>query len=160
MAGPKQNNGVDMSVELHVIQPNTSVAECLICERIGLPLVRDHNHKTGFVRGRLCETCNTYLGTYESEKPQKHPVKFLNWVCAYSRAIKTHLTRDTRIRYVPRTSGPKFDLLLQRWAAGTLPIWALRPREITGGINAQSTVRARVRARRAAASDHSGESGI
>jgi hypothetical protein len=140
-----------MSVELRVLQPNTS-AECLICRKIGLPLVRDHNHKTGFVRGRLCETCNTYLGTYESEKPQnrdRHTTKFLNWVFAYSRAIRTHLTRDTGIRYVPRTSGPKFDHLLQRWTAGTLPIWALRPREITGGINAQSTVRARVRARRA-----------
>lgn len=28
----------------------------------------DHDHKTGIVRGLLCNTCNTHLGWYESNK--------------------------------------------------------------------------------------------
>lgn len=34
---------------------------CALCSRVG-PLVVDHNHKTGKVRGMLCQTCNKALG--------------------------------------------------------------------------------------------------
>ncbi len=34
---------------------------CMVCE-IDAPLVIDHNHETGYVRGLLCNPCNVALG--------------------------------------------------------------------------------------------------
>jgi hypothetical protein len=39
---------------------------CVICKS-PVPLVVDHNHKTGTVRGLLCHTCNTALGMLRDE---------------------------------------------------------------------------------------------
>lgn len=42
---------------------------CAICNQTyHRTLHVDHNHVTGKVRGLLCKTCNTHLGTYEKHK--------------------------------------------------------------------------------------------
>lgn len=45
--------------------------KCLICDK-KKPLVVDHCHDTGVVRGLLCHFCNRWLGLYESWKAQGH----------------------------------------------------------------------------------------
>ncbi|MES0071861.1 endonuclease domain-containing protein [Mesorhizobium sp. M0058] len=37
---------------------------CPICERSGVPMEVDHNHRTGAVRAILCSRCNSALGMF------------------------------------------------------------------------------------------------
>lgn len=39
--------------------------QCAICKRTTSRLFIDHCHTKGYVRGLLCQTCNTFLGWYE-----------------------------------------------------------------------------------------------
>lgn len=55
---------------------------CAICEKHQLELNKklcvDHNHKTGKVRGLLCDSCNRGMGQfYESIKNLKSVIKYL-----------------------------------------------------------------------------------
>lgn len=41
-----------------------AVGACPICERSGVPMEVDHNHRTGAVRAILCSRCNSALGMF------------------------------------------------------------------------------------------------
>ena len=45
---------------------------CAICgihqSELNIRLCRDHNHKTGQIRGLLCRTCNYLLGIFENSR--------------------------------------------------------------------------------------------
>ena len=74
---------------------------CLICGCAD-KLVRDHNHKTGMIRGLLCNLCNRWLGTYEANKNRTRQCgrrRFKQWVEKYKQSIEEHLKRDTGILY-------------------------------------------------------------
>jgi len=78
---------------------------CNICGRLAAEtetkrLVRDHNHKTGLIRGVLCDLCNGRLGTYESNKLRKRNKRYMYWLKRYELRIKEHLTTNTGIRYL------------------------------------------------------------
>ena len=52
-------------------------AKCLICEK-NRKLVIDHNHKTGEVRGLLCNQCNAGIGYfYENPSIMKKAIKYV-----------------------------------------------------------------------------------
>lgn len=76
----------------------------MLCDICGIDskVVRDHNHKTKFIRGKLCEPCNSMLGLYESTKITKHKLskKYLGWISKHELAIKAYLDKgDINIRY-------------------------------------------------------------
>lgn len=64
---------------------------CEICGAVcstGRRLARDHNHRTGEARGRLCFHCNTGLG-----KLKDSPVilaKALRYLARHGQALETH----------------------------------------------------------------------
>ena len=41
--------------------------KCKICQRVGVPLVLDHCHTSGMVRGVICNPCNHNLGFYRED---------------------------------------------------------------------------------------------
>lgn len=57
------------------------VGVCAICQRppVHSPLVIDHDHKTGRVRGLLCRACNLGLGAF-SDTPE-WLVKAAKYLC-------------------------------------------------------------------------------
>ena len=83
-------------------------------------LVRDHNHKTGYIRGVLCDNCNQNLGVYESEfrvhivtniYTKRTREKYLLWERNYINRIAFHLKCNTGIRY-DKTGYVPLELLI------------------------------------------------
>jgi len=56
---PSQRHGLNDEDYAKILEQKA----CLICGR-EVPLVIDHDHETGIVRGRLCVRCNTGLGKF------------------------------------------------------------------------------------------------
>lgn len=81
---------------------------CNICgkleaETLTRRLVRDHNHKTGYIRGLLCDDCNGKIGTYESTNPYISKYKnkvYWVWYNTYKDRILYHLSCNTGIKYI------------------------------------------------------------
>jgi hypothetical protein len=85
---------------------------CLICKTKERILVRDHCHKTGYIRGVLCDKCNSWLGIYEKHilKARKLKSKHLRWIAEYQEEITKHLSRKTPFKY---SSGPSLETVMQ-----------------------------------------------
>lgn len=66
-------------------------------------LVRDHNHKTGYIRGLLCDPCNGRLGTYESTNSfigkYRKKKSYRIWLTLYYNRIIYHLSCNTGVLY-------------------------------------------------------------
>lgn len=78
------------------------------------PLVREHNHLTGHVRGYTCSPCNSHIGHFEA--PISNPLRALQ-VLTYLRktdpfwqAVLTTAPRVGAIRN-PETGGWNWELL-------------------------------------------------
>lgn len=56
--------------------------KCAICgkhqENLKISLCVDHNHKTGKVRGLLCQSCNAKLAIVENKKFLEFAIRYLN----------------------------------------------------------------------------------
>lgn len=78
---------------------------CEICG-VDAVLVRDHDHKTGMIRGMLCDPCNGRLGVYEKKKAAKSKC-YKVWVATYEDVIKAFLGKSTGLLYVRRAN--RFD---------------------------------------------------
>jgi hypothetical protein len=80
---------------------------CNICGKLEAEtktkrLVRDHNHKTGFIRGWLCDVCNERLGMYESTNKYIHYFKkssYWLWLRTFKLRIEYHLQCNTNVKY-------------------------------------------------------------
>jgi|SRR5215469_550080 len=77
---------------------------CKICGSFSL-LVRDHNHRTGFFRGILCQLCNNWLGLYEANLDRNvlgiKPLgkgRYRKWVSVNEVAIIEHLKTETNLK--------------------------------------------------------------
>jgi transcription elongation factor Elf1 len=62
------NRGVfrDVISDEHLIEIKSTTYECVICGNEE-PLVVDHDHKTGKIRGLLCNHCNRGLGHFRDD---------------------------------------------------------------------------------------------
>jgi len=57
--------------EWETIKPKNELFSCPICKKKSIAgltkIVLDHNHKTGQVRGFICESCNTGIGRFKDD---------------------------------------------------------------------------------------------
>lgn len=84
---------------------------CNICGKLASEtktkrLVRDHNHSTRLIRGMLCDSCNNYIGIYESKKDYAPAIikarkkkMYVYWLNTYQNRITFHLSCNTGIIY-------------------------------------------------------------
>jgi len=84
------------------------MSTCPICLKLVPFLVTDHDHKTGFVRGEICQLCNTWLGVLESTKREeclsmwktKKRLVWQRWADENAGRIHEHLQKQTGIVFV------------------------------------------------------------
>jgi len=72
-----KKQGIKLTIEEYEDMKKSQFDSCLICNEIK-PLVVDHCHETGEVRGLLCSNCNLLIG-HASDKTDilKSAIKYL-----------------------------------------------------------------------------------
>jgi hypothetical protein len=83
----KQLEGINVAPKLRkewfAKRPNRVPFDCPICAKrtiagVTCDIVLDHNHKTGKVRGWICDSCNTGIGRFKDDiELLKRAMKFL-----------------------------------------------------------------------------------
>ena len=70
----KQGKDADKKAKEEALSkhPRGSIFKCPICEKVGLAninvnIVPDHDHKTGKIRGVVCDSCNTGMGRFNDD---------------------------------------------------------------------------------------------
>lgn len=53
-------------------KPHLELFQCPICQKVTIPgltskVVMDHDHKTGHIRGWICDSCNTGIGRFKDD---------------------------------------------------------------------------------------------
>lgn len=115
------------------------MSQCPICLEDVSVLVRDHDHRTGFIRGKICNPCNGKLGLLE-----RHPESYYlrkkpggrlwrRWVTENAERIYAHLQKNTWVHMGRMRSlglglilGLPLALALPKFARTTDPRWARR----------------------------------
>ena len=86
----------------YVVKSNCEICGCE--ETSGNRLVRDHNHRTGMIRGTLCDGCNSRVGIYESSAYKWRARQFKKakhrwWLEKFEALVIKFLKQDTGIPY-------------------------------------------------------------
>jgi Recombination endonuclease VII len=63
-------------------------------------LVRDHCHKSGIIRGILCDRCNSWLGIFGSTG--RGSARYKRWATKYRLRILGYLRQSTGVPYSPQ----------------------------------------------------------
>lgn len=96
------------------------MGRCAICGTIA-PLVIDHDHTTGFVRGLLCHNCNVGLGAFrDSVADLRNAADYLDRAATAERhiAYRGATGRNTTGRRRPNHAGAlSFRAAEKRWEA-------------------------------------------
>lgn len=77
------NIPITQQKEFSKTKPNKEPFECPICLKrtiagVTSKVVMDHNHKTGEIRGWICDSCNTGIGRFQDDTEiLKRAIKFL-----------------------------------------------------------------------------------
>jgi hypothetical protein len=110
MKSPRLNSGIVCSLwpgmtpenkdATRTILLESQQGRCAICDREELemrtPLVMDHNHKTGVIRGLLCHRCNLLVGLIEHDRGELARAYAYIRLIRQSAAIKRNaLTKTT-----------------------------------------------------------------
>ena len=77
------------------------IETCGICDE-AKPLVRDHSHSTGLIRGMVCVQCNCWLGVYERNKERDKQCgrrHYKAWAKQFEPKIEQHLQTTTGEQY-------------------------------------------------------------
>lgn len=89
--------------EAEKLRPNTlTVWQCPICEKqtiVGITskLVLDHDHRSGYTRGFICDSCNTGLGRFRDGI--KYLRNAISWLDNSQRPSLVEWTEEERAKY-------------------------------------------------------------
>jgi hypothetical protein len=101
--------------------------------------VRDHDHETMYIRGILCELCNSWLALFECGRAKNR--NYLSWASMFEIKILDYLKKSTPFQYphvpidvvwnwyaqqgLPSAGSPSWEI--QMWIAASQSIAEHRP---------------------------------